>query len=79
MSVLSNDELKQRVEAVFGTTLSDAEIESGKGRLPTMLENARLLAGWAERLGTTCPSQVLQVAQVLQVTETQQRKAGADD
>ena len=47
MSAPSNDELKREVEAVFGQTLSDEQIEAGKGRLPTMLENARLLADWA--------------------------------
>jgi len=73
MPALSNDELKRKVEAVFGTTLSDAEIESGKGRLPTMLENARLLSDWAAKLGTTGP------AQLLEVVEAPRRKAGADD
>lgn len=63
MPTWSNDDLKREVEAVFGTVLTDAEIEAGKGRLPTMLENARLLAGWAGRLDTTCPSQVLEVAE----------------
>lgn len=73
MAAPSNDELKRQVEAVFGTTLTDAEIEAGKGRLPTMLENARLLAGWGAKLGTTCPSQVLQLA------EAPARKADGDD
>ncbi|MGI9490086.1 MAG: hypothetical protein ACR2RF_30215 [Geminicoccaceae bacterium] len=73
MPTLSNDELKRQVEAVFGTTLTDAEIEAGKGRLPTMVDNARLLAGWAGRFGTMGP------AQVLQVTEASGQKAGADD
>lgn len=63
MPTLSNDELKRQVEAVFGTVLTDAEIENGKGRLPTMLENARLLAGWAGRFGTIGPSQVLHVVE----------------
>ena len=56
MPTLSNDELKRQVEAVFGTTLTDAEIEAGKGRLPTMVDNARLLAGWAGRFGTMGPA-----------------------
>ncbi len=63
MAAPSNDALKRQVEAVFGTALSDAEIESGKGRLPTMLENARLLEEWAGQLGAIGPSQVLQVAE----------------
>ena len=73
MAAPSNDELKREVEAVFGTTLTDAEIESGKGRLPTMLDNARLLADWGARLGTMGPSQVLQV------TDASGQKAGDDD
>lgn len=73
MPTLSNEELKRQVEAVFGTVLTDAEIESGKGRLPTMLENARLLADWGAKLGTNGPSQVLQVAQA------PARKADGDD
>ncbi|MEM8951060.1 MAG: hypothetical protein AAGA21_03215 [Pseudomonadota bacterium] len=63
MSTASNDDLKREVEAVFGAVLSDEEIETGKGRLPTMLANARLLAGWANRLGTTAPAQMLQVSE----------------
>ncbi len=73
MAAPSNDELKREVEAVFGTVLNDAEIESGKGRLPTMVDNARLLADWGAKLGTTCPSQVLDVV------EAPARKADADD
>ncbi len=73
MVAQSNDELKREVEAEFGTTLTEAEIESGKGRLPTMLDNARLLADWGAKLGTTCPSQMLQVA------EAPARKADGDD
>ena len=46
MAAPSHDDLKREVEAVFGTVLTDDEIESGKGRLPTMVDNARLLADW---------------------------------
>lgn len=63
MTVLSNDELKRKVEAVFGVTMTDDEIEASKGRLPVMLDNARLLVDWAERLGTTGPAQVQHVAE----------------
>ncbi|MEM7041170.1 MAG: hypothetical protein AAF543_00020 [Pseudomonadota bacterium] len=58
MTTLSTDTLKQEVKAVFGQTLTDERIEAGKGRLPTMLDNARLLSGWAGRLGETGPAQV---------------------
>ncbi len=73
MAAPSNDDLKREVEAVFGTVLTDDEIESGKGRLPTMVDNARLLADWGAKLGTTCPAQLLDVA------EAPARKAGSDD
>ena len=63
MSTPSNDDLKREVEAVFGAVLTDEEVETGKGRLPTMLANAHLLAGWASRLGTTAPAQMLQVTE----------------
>lgn len=63
MPTLTNDDLKREVEAVFGTVLNDRQIEAGKGRLPTMLANARLLADWAGKLGTTGPADVLQVVE----------------
>ena len=63
MSAPSNDALKREVEAVFGQTLDDRQIEAGKGRLPTMLDNARLLSTWAARLGTTAPAQVQKVVE----------------
>ena len=61
MTALSNEALKREVEAVFGVTMTDEQIEAGKGRIPTMLDNARLLADWSQRLGTTCPAQVQKV------------------
>jgi hypothetical protein len=63
MTAPSNDELKSEVEAVFGVRMTDDEIEAGKGRLPTMLANARLLADWGKHLGTTGPAQIQQVVE----------------
>lgn len=63
MTASSNDALKREVEAVFGTVLTEEQIEAGKGRLPTMLANARLLADWAGKLGETGPAQILQVVE----------------
>jgi hypothetical protein len=63
MTAPSNDDLKREVEAVFGVSMTDDEIEAGKGRLPTMLANARLLADWGKRLGATGPAQIQQVVE----------------
>jgi|GEM_PF-5678271 len=73
MSSPSNEDLKREVETVFGVTLPDEQIETGKGRLPNMLQIARLLDGWAERLGETGP------AQVQQVVERSDDRATSDD
>jgi len=66
MSSPSNEDLKREVETVL-------QIETGKGRLPNMLQIARLLDGWAERLGETGP------AQVQQVVERSDDRATSDD
>jgi len=61
MTAGSNDALKRDVQEVFGVTMSDEQVEAAKGRLPTMLANARLLGDWAGRLGEIGPAQVLDV------------------
>ena len=63
MAVRSNDELKRDVQSVFGVTLTDDQVEAAKGRLPTMLANARLLGEWAGKLGAIGPAQLLEIAQ----------------
>ena len=73
MSSSSNDDLKREIEAAFGVALSDQQIETGKGRLPNMVQIARLLEGWAGKLGTTGP------AQVQEALETADDKATSHD
>ena len=63
MSSQSNEDLKREVEATFGVTLTDQQIETGKGRIPNMLQIARLLEGWSGKLGETGPAQVQRVVE----------------
>lgn len=63
MSSPSNDDLKREIEATFGVTLSDQQIETGKGRLPNMVQIARLLEGWSGKLGTIGPAQIQKVVE----------------
>ena len=63
MSSQSNDDLKREVEAAFGVTLSDQQIETGKGRLPNMVQIARLLEGWSSKLGEIGPAQIQKVVE----------------
>lgn len=58
MSEPSIETLKRDVLEAFGVTLTDEQAEASRGRLPTMLENVRLLADWAGRLGDTAPAQI---------------------
>lgn len=60
MSKPSIETLKREALDVFGVTLTDEQAEACRGRLPTMLENVRLLQGWAARLGDTAPAQIQQ-------------------
>ena len=69
----SIETLKREALEVFGVALTDEQAEVYKGRLPTMLENVRLLQGWAARLGDTGP------AQILQTVETRNAEGAADD
>jgi hypothetical protein len=52
------DALKQEALELFGKDLSDDELELCKGRLPTMIQNVRLLAEWSKRLDEVPPAQV---------------------
>lgn len=58
MSSSSIDELKREALEVFGKSLSDEQLEIYKGRLPTMLQNVRLLAEWGKRLEQAHPAQI---------------------
>lgn len=58
MSSSSIDELKQEALEVFGKALSDEQLEIYKGRLPTMLQNVRLLEEWSKRLEQDQPAQI---------------------
>ena len=58
MSSLSIDELRREALEVFGKALSDEQLEIYKGRLPTMLQNVRLLEAWGERLDQAQPAQI---------------------
>ena len=69
----SIETLKRGALEVFGVTLTDEQAEIYRGRLPTMLENVRLLQGWAARLGETGP------AQILQTVDDRNAEAAADD
>lgn len=57
----SIEALKREALEVFGVTLTDEQAVACRGRLPTMLENVRLLQGWAGRLGETAPAQIQRV------------------
>ncbi len=54
----SIDDLKREALDVFGQALSDEKLEIYKGRLPTMLDNVRLLAAWGKRLDQAQPAQI---------------------
>jgi len=54
----SDEELKQHVLKVFGQSLSDEQIEAYKGRLPTMLQNVKLLEDWGKHLAHAHPAQI---------------------
>jgi len=58
MPSVSLDELKRQALEVFGRELSDQQLEIYKGRLPTMLQNVRLLEDWGGRLEKAHPAQV---------------------
>lgn len=63
MPAPSNDALKREVEAIFGQTLNDEQIEASKGRLPTMLHTVHLLGEWGGKLGTIGPAQIQHVVE----------------
>lgn len=54
----SDEELKQQALEVFGQSLSDEQIEAYKGRLPTMLQNVKLLEKWGKHLAHAHPAQI---------------------
>lgn len=58
MSSLSIDDLRREALEVFGKALSDEQLEIYKGRLPTMLQNVRLLESWDRRLDQAHPAQI---------------------
>jgi hypothetical protein len=61
MSRPSLDDLKRMARETFGRELSDAQAEAYRGRLPTMVQNVRLLRDWERRLGTIDPALVQRV------------------
>lgn len=73
MSEPSIETLKREALEVFGVTLTDEQAEMYRGRLPTMVENVRLLQGWAGRLGGTAP------AQIQQTVEARNAEGATDD
>lgn len=54
----SIEALKQQALEVFGKSLSDEQLEAYKGRLPTMLQNVKLLERWGKRLAEAHPAQI---------------------
>lgn len=58
MSSPSIDDLKRDAREVFGKDLTDEQAEAYKGRLPTMVQNVRLLADWGKRLEQAHPAQI---------------------
>jgi hypothetical protein len=58
MSSPSIDDLKRDALEIFGKVLTDEQAESYKGRLPTMVQNVRLLADWGKRLEQAHPAQI---------------------
>jgi hypothetical protein len=58
MSSRSIDQLRRETLEVFGRDLSDQQLELDQGRLPTMLQNVRLLAEWSRRLDQVGPAQI---------------------
>ena len=64
MSSSSIDDLKREALEVFGKRLSDEQLEIYKGRLPTMLQNVRLLDDWSKRLDHAQPAQIQRLVDV---------------
>ena len=58
MSSFSIDDLKREALGLFGRELSDEQLEIYQGRLPTMLQNVRLLQDWGKRLEKAHPAQI---------------------
>ena len=56
----SIEELKRDARETLGVELSDEQAHVGRGRLPTMFQNVRLLQNWAARLGDGAPAQAVQ-------------------
>ena len=63
MSEPSIEELKRDARETLGVELSDEQAHVGRGRLPTMFDNVRLLQGWAAKLGDVGPAQILQTVE----------------
>ncbi len=63
MSEPSIEQIKREAKETLGVELSDEQAHVGRGRLPTMFENVRLLQGWAARLGDGAPAQILQTVE----------------
>ena len=59
----SIEELKRDARETLGVELSDEQAHVGRGRLPTMFQNVRLLQSWAARLGDGAPAQILQTVE----------------
>ena len=54
-------ELQDMVREALGRELSEAEIESYRGRLPTTARCLRIVQDWEARLGDTGPATVYRV------------------
>lgn len=63
MAEPSIEELKREARETLGVELSDEQAHVGRGRLPTMFDNVRLLQGWAARLDDEGPAQILQTVE----------------
>jgi hypothetical protein len=66
MSDPSIEDLKRDARETLGVELSDEQAHVGRGRLPTMFDNVRLLQGWAAKLGESGPAQILQTVETPQ-------------
>ncbi len=76
MSETAIETLKRQAREIFGVDFSDQQVEIYRGRLPTMLQNVRLLEGWAARLDDTAPAQIQQTIEALSSKDRASKDAG---
>ena len=79
MSSFSIDDLRRQALDVFGKELTDEQLEVYKGRLPTMLQNVRLLQDWEKRLEQAHPAQIQRITAAPDGDESRNGDEGRSD